>query len=233
MAYQETDWSRVQRHPSTVSPSILEGVRTRDQQAWDRLVHLYGPMVYRQCRGRGIQASDAKNLVQEVFLKVWNGLSTFDRERPNGTFTGWMKTITKNCVNEFYRQRGKQIDAIGGSGIQGLIEASPPPEEDETQECGEWDREVAQRALDLLETDFTGRNVQVFKELVVHGTPTADVAEKYEMTPAAVRQAKARILRRLRTELEGLIDFAESDVLPNQDAKASLGDASGNDRPKT
>ena len=50
-----------------------------DAGAWDRLAQLYGPLVYRWARGRGLQAADAENMVQDVFLAVFDGIAGFRR----------------------------------------------------------------------------------------------------------------------------------------------------------
>ena len=42
-------------HPSSISSTLLERIRNRRPEAWQRLVDLYGPVVYRWCRQLGVK----------------------------------------------------------------------------------------------------------------------------------------------------------------------------------
>ena len=61
-------------------------------------------------------------------------------------------------------------------------------------------------ALELVRAEFEDRTWQAFWRVTVEEKTTADVAEALGISVNAVRLAKSRVLRRLRTELEGLID---------------------------
>src|SRR5207253_4989756 len=54
----------------TTSPSLLDRVRTRDKSAWERMVHLYAPLVDYWLWKAGLQRADRDDLRQEVFLAV-------------------------------------------------------------------------------------------------------------------------------------------------------------------
>ena len=55
---------------SSVHSALLRQVREHDAQAWGRLVRIYGPLVYQWCRSQKLQASDAADVMQEVFQSV-------------------------------------------------------------------------------------------------------------------------------------------------------------------
>jgi len=59
------------------SSSLLERAKARDPQAWERLVELYGPLVYQWCRRWGISATDSQDVVQELFRAVASGIARF------------------------------------------------------------------------------------------------------------------------------------------------------------
>ena len=48
----------------STSSSLLMRVKGRDPDAWQRLVNLYGPLVYRWAREAGLQDSDAADVMQ-------------------------------------------------------------------------------------------------------------------------------------------------------------------------
>ena len=62
------------------------------------------------------------------------------------------------------------------------------------------------RALQVMRTDFQPTTWRACWEHVAQGRPVAEVAAELGISVRAVYLAKARVLRRLRKELEGLWD---------------------------
>src|SRR5439155_1036936 len=81
--------------PGSTSSSLLAGLRTQERAAWSRLAKLYGPLVYSWCRRRGLQDSDAADVLQEVFRAVAGKIEDY-AQGPGSTFRGWLWTITRN-----------------------------------------------------------------------------------------------------------------------------------------
>ena len=61
-------------------------------------------------------------------------------------------------------------------------------------------------ALDLMKAEFEPVTWRACWQFVVEGRPAADVAQDLGITPNAVYLAKARVLCRLRAELDGLFE---------------------------
>ena len=87
--------------PSLTSTSLLQRIRCRDQQAWQRLVEWYGPLVYGWCRHWGMQQCDAQDTIQEVFRVVAAEIEGFRKDGAAGTFRGWLWTIAKHRADAF------------------------------------------------------------------------------------------------------------------------------------
>src|SRR5262249_39372335 len=73
---------------STTSRSLLEGIRADDPSAWDRLVNLYAPLVFRLCRRWDLPEQEIADVAQDVFQAVATHVAGFRRERPGDTFRG-------------------------------------------------------------------------------------------------------------------------------------------------
>jgi RNA polymerase sigma-70 factor (ECF subfamily) len=189
-------------HPEATSTSLLQRARAQDPEAWRRLVKLYGPLVFRWCRLSQIQPSDAADVVQEVFGSVMSTLDRFRRDRPGDSFRGWLWVVTRNKIRDHVRRRGSGPRAAGGTDAQLQIQQLPevPPCTDTADET----RGIVHRALELIRAEFEQRTWQAFWRSAVEGQPAADIAGDLGMTKGAVRQAKYRVLGRLRQELEGL-----------------------------
>ena len=70
----------------------------------------------------------------------------------------------------------------------------------------EYQQQLVNRALKLMEAEFEETTWKACWECVVSGKPAGVVARQLGLTVAAVYAAKSRMLRRLREELSGLLD---------------------------
>jgi RNA polymerase sigma-70 factor (ECF subfamily) len=190
-------------HPSTeTSRTLLERVRADEPAAWDRLVGLYAPLVYRWCRRSGLPDQEIPDVFQDVFQSVAANLGSFRREHPGDTFRGWLRTITRNKVHDHFRRSGHEPGGAGGTEARLYFAqiADTRPEGDDSDE-GRTDRGLFARALELIRGEFEERTWRAFWLTAVEGHTPADVASDLGMSPGAIRVAKSRVLRRLREEL--------------------------------
>lgn len=188
--------------PSTTSQSLLQRAQEMDPDAWRKVTSIYAPVVYRWCRHAGLQQTDAADVAQEVFRLVADQIAQFER-RSNAGFRGWLKAITNNKIREFFRAQKRQPQGAGGTVAQTQLVAYSLPDDDPATLQTEKAL-LAQRALELIKADFAPETWQAFLRFTVDGVKAADVAEEFGTTAKAVRQAKCRILKRLRDELDGL-----------------------------
>jgi RNA polymerase sigma-70 factor (ECF subfamily) len=192
-------------HQST-SLGLLERARRREPEAWERLVRVYRPLVLFWCGRAGLHGPDAEDVSQEVFAAAAAGLDGFRRDRPGDTFRGWLRGITRNQVLLFYRRNQRQPRAAGGGVASGQLRdlAAPltGPDDQEQAEVGQLYR----RALELLRSDFGERTWQAFCRTVLDGRSPAALTAELGMTANAIRQAKSRVLRRLKEEVGDLLD---------------------------
>ena len=190
---------------NSTSSSLIERVRAQDADAWKRLVVIYGPLVYRWSRQAGLQEDDAADIAQEVFRAVAANIVDFRHEGERNTFRGWLWTIARNKIHDHGRRQGKQAAAIGGTDFQQRLDEVPAtPEEAELSSADNDDAVVLHRAMDLIRGEFEPHTWQAFWRTTVDHQSSADVAAELEMTPNAVRQAKFRVLQRLRREFKEL-----------------------------
>jgi RNA polymerase sigma-70 factor (ECF subfamily) len=183
-------------------------VRIRDAGSWRRLSQLFGPEIYRWARTAGLQPSDASDVVQEVFRAVAAKVGDFQRRGPGDSFRGWLWTITRNKIRDHFRQQSAQVRGTGGTDAWRELESIP----EESDASGSRSAiapsrgGLSRRALELIRGEFEESTWQAFWKVVVDGVPAAEAAADLGTTPGAVRQAKYRVLRRLRQEMEGLLE---------------------------
>lgn len=189
----------------STSHSLLARVLQRDAQAWERFAALYTPLVYSWARRGGLQESDAADIVQDVFRTVFGRLGSFQKDGQQSRFCGWLWAITRNRVRLFYRQRAPQAQAAGGTDAAIALAQLPDLwQREEEPSTADEQQALLRRALLLVQADFSGETWQAFWRLAVEGHGTAEIAADLGLSASAVRQAKYRVLCRLRDELAGL-----------------------------
>jgi RNA polymerase sigma-70 factor (ECF subfamily) len=96
-AQVEPDWSEVVRR-------CLSG----ESPAWTELVRAHHRRVYALCYRFTGSGTDAEDLTQEVFLKIYANLTSFDVAR--GSLQVWITTLTRNLlVDHFRRTRNLRV----------------------------------------------------------------------------------------------------------------------------
>ena len=88
--------------PPLTRVTLLTRIRDgRDSDAWREFVHIYGPVVYRFARNRGLQDADAADLMQDVLRSVARNAHRMEYDPARGTFRGWLYTVTRNKIYNF------------------------------------------------------------------------------------------------------------------------------------
>lgn len=192
----------------STSTSLLVRVKARDAMAWRRLVDLYSPLAFSWCQRNGLSREDSSDALQEIFAAVAENIGPFRREQPGETFRGWLRVIARNKIRLHFRQQAHQPKVIGGDAaeIQMHRLADGPLDQHEPWSDGQERNELLHRALELVRGEFEDRTWRAFWGAVVQQQSSVEIAAQLQTTPGAVRQAKYKVLRRLRSELGELLD---------------------------
>jgi RNA polymerase sigma-70 factor (ECF subfamily) len=189
------------------SLSLLERARGRVNQAWDRLVALYQPLIYNSLRSHGLQHHAAEEMTQEVLLVVLRELEDFAHPGAPGAFRGWLRVITANRARAYWKAGKHRPPPAGGPDFQAIVEQLEDPNSELSHR---WEREhdeyVLRRLLELMEAEFEPKTLAAFRRQVLDGVAAEQVAQELEMSVGATYVAKSRVLARLRKEAEGLLD---------------------------
>jgi RNA polymerase sigma-70 factor (ECF subfamily) len=200
-----TDPGPARENPEGTPISLLEQLRANDPAAWQRVVGLYQPLVLFWCRRAGLQDADAEDVAQEVFAAAAAGFAGFHRDRPGDTFRGWLRGITRNQVLlHLRRNRGQPLAAGGSDAWRHLHEVADVLGEPDAEEHRQT-QQLTLRALEQVRCQFEAQTWTAFWLTAVEGRAPTDLAGELGMTPPAIRQAKSRVLRRLKQEMGELL----------------------------
>lgn len=186
----------------STSVSLLHRLREPDHDAaWRRFVDLYAPLIFHWGKSRGLSATDAGDLVQEVLATLVAKLPEFQYD-PTRRFRGWLRTVTLNKANDFHRRNAVRPSSGHDDTIQRAAVAADVDLFDESEYRGF----LVRRALELMQAEFRDESWQACWKHVVDGMKAADVARELGISVNMVYLAKSRVLARLREELDGLMD---------------------------
>lgn len=188
------------------SVSLLKRLKSArpDASDWARLQDIYRPLI-RGWLGRvpGL-ADEADDLTQEVLVVLIREIPRFDRRR-EGSFRAWLRQVAVNKARTWRRRRHRR-PSVGLDPADGFLDRLADPADDLS---AEWDREhdrhVTRRLLEAVRPDFTPPTWEAFQRFAIDGLPAARVAEEVGISENAVIQAKARVLKRLRSEAGELL----------------------------
>ena len=184
------------------SMTLLERLRKPgEEEAWARFVRLYTPLLLEWARRVGCTGEQADDLLQEVFLVLFQKLPTFEYRPTDGSFRGWLREVTRHKLWEL--RRGKWQTVAGSSED---LDAVVAPSDSDPFEEQEFRQYVIQRTLALMQTDFTEGTWRAFQEHAIKGRPAEEIARELKISVDAVYSVKSRVLKRLREEIAGQIE---------------------------
>jgi RNA polymerase sigma factor (sigma-70 family) len=190
--------------PLTTRPSLLLRLRDpMDERAWGEFVEIYGPLVHRLARRRGLQDADAADLVQEVFRAVAGAIERYDPDPAKGSFRGWLSTIARNLIVNLLEARRRHPGGTGDTKVHRLLEEQPAPD---SPQSALFDDEYRLRVLDWaagrVRDEFTDATWRAFWMTAVEGQPARQAAHDLGLSVGTVYQYKSRVVARIRREIE-------------------------------
>lgn len=195
----ETDWTQVVRR-------CMDG----DSGAWAELVRTHHRRVYGLCYRFTGNGADAEDLTQDVFLKVYSNLASFDMGR--GSLQVWITTMTRNLlVDNFRRTRNQRATGSLDEGwdvtdelrpVDRLVSPSLSPHESAAQ------KELSKMVQDALACV----SVELREAVILRDLQDLDYKEIAQVLGIPEGTVKSRISRG-RAELARLLERNQREVM--------------------
>jgi RNA polymerase sigma-70 factor (ECF subfamily) len=181
-----------------------------DSGAWAELVKTHHRRVYGLCYRFTGNGADAEDLTQDVFLKIYSNLSSFDTGR--GSLQVWITTMTRNLLVDNFR-RTKNLRATGSLDegwditdelrpVDRLVSSSPSPHES-----------AAQKELSKMVQNALARvSVELREAVILRDLQDMDYKEIAQVLGIPEGTVKSRISRG-RAELARLLERNKREVM--------------------
>lgn len=131
MAGQDTTIDAPVESPASSGRGASDGdfdalVEADPVPTWEEVAANYGHKIYTMAYRLTGDPDDAKDLAQDVFVRVYRNL---DKYRP-GTFDGWLYRITKNLfLDKVRRKRRIRMEPLPDEDWNQPVETDPSPED--------------------------------------------------------------------------------------------------------
>ena len=186
--------------PSDTRASLI--VRLRDQEdrdAWDEVLAIYGPLVFRMALRQGLQRADAEDVVQQVFTAIFQSVEKWLEQSERGRFRSWLIGIGRNTALNMLNR--KPMGGIGVGGTEGLDKVGrlKAAEDELASEFDiEYQREVYRWAAQRVEADVDPNTWEAFRITHVDGVSISEAAKQLGVSVGQVYVARSRIMKRLQ-----------------------------------
>jgi RNA polymerase sigma-70 factor (ECF subfamily) len=194
----------VEDSPRTRASLLVQIRDGANRDAWHEFMRLYGPVVYGFARQRGLQDADAADLMQEVMRSVSAAIGRLEYDPKQGTFRGWLFTITRNKVFSFLSSRRNRPQSSGDSATSRMLDEQPDPKDGSEDWELEYQRRLAALAMERVKNEFHESSWRAFLLTAVEGMAPAQAAKEIGISAGAVYVAKSRVLARIKTEVEAM-----------------------------
>lgn len=183
--------------PETGERSELNGLvtaaRAGSRPAFDELVRRTYVDTYTLASRLTGHEEDARDVVQEAYLRAWKGIRRF---RGDARFNTWLYRITANTAST-HRQRRSRLRTATLDGVPEPIELALDARPEEAYEASAGLDELA-AAVDRLPESL--RQIVVLKD--VYGLPHEAIAEELGISVAAAKVRLHRGRKKLREQLD-------------------------------
>ncbi len=190
--------------------TLLQRVRNQhDQQSWTELVDVYRKYVYSVIRSLNISEHDADDILQHVFLKLWEKLPDMDPEEII-RFRSLLGRITKHCTIDYVRKRSTAAEKLKQAAqdeTMQYLKSIQLPEIDRIAE-ERWEVFLANQALENVEAQFSGQAVAVFR-MSLSGLDVKEIASELGLELNSVYRLRTRVKNQLILEIQHLREELE------------------------
>lgn len=181
---------------------LVAAAKEGDREAFDELVRRTYAETYTLAYRLTGDEEDARDVVQEAYLRAYRGLKRF---RGDAQFTTWMYRITANCAATFLGKRGKHRHEELNDDLS--LEDARPAANPEVQLESSASRDRLQDALRRLPPRL--RAVVILRD--VYDLPHESIAAELGISESAAKVRLHRARRKLREDLYPMPDEVDVD----------------------
>lgn len=171
--------------------ALVMRVKEGDHDAFSQLYDIFIDQIFRYVYYR-VKSGDAEDLVETVFLKVWENIGKYKVKKRN-SFSAWIYRIAHNAVVDYYRSaKTRDFDGLGIDVASRDREHNPIRKAERS-----LDHEILKKALKNLRKSY--QDIIVYK--FINELTNSEVAQILKKSEGSLRILQHRALKALKHEL--------------------------------
>lgn len=191
--------------PPKTRYSLIARLRDpHDAEAWNEFTEIYQPVIFKLCRSRGLQHADATDITQDVLGKIAIAIETFDLDRKQKNFRGWLYRITRNLVIDFLRKREKDPQVQFEAGLE-LALTTSPGQEDSAEFQRAFETQVFLTASKNVREKVREKTWSAFWLTEIDQVPVVQVSRRLGISVGTVYVARSRVLTRIKAAVKQVL----------------------------
>lgn len=171
--------------------ALVKKVQAGDKEAFTPLYDIYADPLYRYIYYK-VNRGDAEDILETVFLKVWENFSSFDSKK--GNFTSWIYRIAHNLIVDYYRASSKRETMELDVNLKDEKRSHNPIDVTESV----LNSETLKLSLDKLKPRY--RDILIYK--FINQLDNKEISQLINQSEGSVRILQFRALKALRKVLE-------------------------------
>jgi len=190
------------------SLSLLQRIASdQNDSDWQRMMMIYRPFIFQRVSTYPALVDQAEDIVQEVMMVLMRELPVFERQR-TGSFRAWLRSIVLNQLRYAARRAKKTPRPAGQSEtlLHQIEQLADPSSEAANDFDHEHDKAVFRNAADVVRDSVKEVTWKAFHRHAMNGEDARMVAEDLGLSLNSVLLAKSRVTRRIREEIQGMVD---------------------------
>ena len=168
---------------------------------WQRFVIVYGPHILQWCRGYRLQEADARDVAQEVLLRIARQLPKFQYDESR-RFRGWIRTIVHRSWCDWVETSSARSWGSGSSSVLAALQKIPARDDLADRFQRQYDAELLQIAVQRVRRRVEPLTWRVFELLAIENLPGVEVSRQTGVKVASAFAVRSRVQRLLRAELD-------------------------------
>ena len=183
----------------TTRSSVIRAVaNTENEAAWQRFFDLYAGFVFSIARSKGLNDTDADDIVQMVFSDLARNLPSFKYDREKGRFRPYLAALVKWRVIDRLKAVRRDADLKADFMEEAKSAATT---EDEDFEEREWQSAAMEETLRRIKPEVRPEHYAAFVASAVEGQDTDVVTKLYGISRDSLYQIRKRLTVKLREKL--------------------------------
>lgn len=176
------------------SKIIIKKVLTGDMEAFEQLIETHQSRVFLTCLRFMKNEHDAKDMAQEVFIKIFNRLGDF---KFKSSFSTWLYTLcTSTCLDQLRKQ--KRIILVDIQNIQSTDSSVTPEDLFESKEL----KELIMSEIEK----YDEKTVKVMKRRIFDKEPYGKIAKESDIPVSSARTYFSRGRKKLTESIKAYIE---------------------------